>query len=118
MMRSGTITEQSRESKLVEVWCDVGGTFTDCFVVFPDGKRLRRKVLSHGRVPSFVRDSFEEFRWRDRTKCEDPDRFWEGCIGKAFDRQMNLLGAVRCIGFTSGTGEFQAVRLDREFADG
>ena len=118
MTRSGTITEQSSECKLVEVWCDVGGTFTDCFVVFPDGKRLRRKVLSHGRVPSFVRDSFEEFRWRDRTKCEDPDRFWEGCIGKAFDRQMNLLGAVRCIGFTSGTGEFQAVRLDREFSDG
>jgi len=99
------------------VWCDVGGTFTDCFVVFPDGKRLRRKVLSHGRVPSFVRESSEEFRWRDRTRCADPDRFWVGCVGKAFDRQMNLLGSVRCIGFKSGAGEFQVVRADREFAE-
>ena len=110
--------QRSSVSELIEVWCDVGGTFTDCFVVLPDGKRLRRKVLSHGRVPSFVRESSEEFRWRDQTRCADPNRFWVGCVGKAFDRQMNLLGAVRCTGFTSGTGEFQAVCLGREVSEG
>ena len=31
-------------------WLDVGGTFTDCLALRPDGELLRRKVLSSSRV--------------------------------------------------------------------
>lgn len=99
---------------MIEVWCDVGGTFTDCYVVKPDGMRLRTKVLSHGRVLSFVRDRQGEFQWRDSSRSKDPDRFWLGCIGIAMDRSLRQLGRVRCVEFEGKSGCFRIVGDENE----
>lgn len=99
---------------MIEVWCDVGGTFTDCYVVKPGGGWLRTKVLSHGRVLSFVRCRQGEFVWRDSSRCGDPDRFWEGCLGVAMDRTFNQLGKVRCEGFEGKSGCFRISGVEGE----
>ncbi|HEY2413069.1 MAG TPA: hydantoinase B/oxoprolinase family protein [Pirellulaceae bacterium] len=60
-----------------QFWLDVGGTFTDCLARTPDGKLLRRKVLSSGvtkgrpaagSTTSLICDSGRD----------EPDSFWRG----------------------------------------
>ena len=47
----------------LNVWIDVGGTFTDCIITAPDGNRSQGKVLSSGliRCTSFTLRSSTEF---------------------------------------------------------
>lgn len=59
-------------------WIDVGGTFTDCVAVGPDGRWRQRKVLSSAAVKGVaVRNG--ERSWRDLSRAE-PHGFWNGAV--------------------------------------
>ena len=65
------------ESGLWQFWIDVGGTFTDCQAVDPEGNSHEAKELSSGIVKSQLRDVLKiPTRW-----FVDPDAgndFWVG----------------------------------------
>lgn len=61
-----------------KVWVDVGGTFTDCFVVRPDGLRLRGKVLSSGRTKATISDQSSRSTLFDLSFRNMPEDFWNG----------------------------------------
>ena len=68
------------------VWADVGGTFTDCFVIDSAGMRVK-KVLSSGVMRATIvgrpeRDSLQ----LDLGRRDTPDDFWTGA-------QLSLLDA-------------------------
>ncbi len=48
----------------IKLFVDTGGTFTDCIARFPDGKTIRRKVLSHGAVRSMILEKTGEASYR------------------------------------------------------
>jgi len=72
-------------------WLDVGGTFTDCLARTPDGRLLRRKVLSSatvkGRVVRAARG--EVFIAPDISV---PDGFWAGYILFLLDENGTEVG--------------------------
>lgn len=60
-------------TKKWKIAIDTGGTFTDCLATSPDGRILRRKVLSTGRLRGIVQENIDERRlivsekWEIRT---------------------------------------------------
>src|SRR4051812_18085371 len=60
---------------LWQFWLDVGGTFTDCLAQSPDGKLLRRKVLSSGVTKGEAAEGSTTSLIRDPTR-DEPDGFW------------------------------------------
>lgn len=101
-------------SSLAQVWCDVGGTFTDCFVVRPAGQVLRTKVLSHGRVPGRIQAWENSHTLIDPERREDPDRFWIGARIYLLDRLGSRIAEGVCSGFDARMG---AISLDSPLAD-
>ena len=95
-----------------QVWCDVGGTFTDCFVVQPDGQRHYTKVLSSGVVKGSVERWIAETVFRDPARCQDPNGFWVGSDIRWTDQGGKIAGSQRCVGFDAATGTFQLAAVD------
>jgi 5-oxoprolinase (ATP-hydrolysing) len=87
-----------------QVWCDVGGTFTDCFVVLPDGTKRFTKVLSNGVVKGTVDEWMDEVTFRDPLRRGDPEGFWQGAKINWLDLQGNTLESQVCVGFCSQQG--------------
>jgi len=67
--------------RLTEVWADVGGTFTDCFVVGPDQIRQSIKILSSGRVRAVVVDIIGN-QVVIESSVDDVDGFWCGATAE------------------------------------
>ncbi len=99
-------------SKLAQVWCDVGGTFTDCFVVLPSGQRLNTKVLSSGVVKGTAESWLNENTFIDSTRCNDPEGFWIGADVRWLDDKGAVLATHRCAGFVANSGAFSIERKD------
>jgi 5-oxoprolinase (ATP-hydrolysing) len=59
-----------------EVWCDVGGTFTDCFLVSSNGERKRIKVLSSGLIKGHLQAVTSEKSFVDASRRKEPQGFW------------------------------------------
>lgn len=91
-------------SSLTQVWCDVGGTFTDCFVAKPDGHLMRTKVLSHGRVPGRIHAWENPRTLNDPMRRIDPDGFWIGAKIHVLDRFGKRIDDSVVVGFDSKTG--------------
>lgn len=60
-----------------QFWLDVGGTFTDCLARTPEGRLLRRKVLSSGIVKGHASLGSAPNSVIDPLRTE-PDGFWIG----------------------------------------
>lgn len=60
-----------------QFWFDVGGTFTDCLAVAPDGQRQHLKVLSSARVQGQVAPGSRRRRLHDPCRRQ-PRGFWIG----------------------------------------
>src|SRR5438132_1108576 len=58
-----------------QFWLDVGGTFTDCLARTPDGRLLRRKVLSSGVIKGVAASGSTAAGLLDPARIE-PDGFW------------------------------------------
>ena len=57
---------------------DVGGTFTDCVGVAPDGRLKVFKTLSSGQTKGVVADVIDTSTIVDPARCLDPPGFWDG----------------------------------------
>src|SRR5262249_39440994 len=104
-MQVTNMTETGNRSRW-EFWIDVGGTFTDCFALSPDGRLLQYKLLSSGVTKGVVGDDSTGDRIIDPARRRDPSEFWNGyelrlldavgtvvassCIS-AFDRDAGML---------------------------
>src|SRR5438876_7180263 len=64
-------------------WLDVGGTFTDCLARAPDGRVLRRKVLSSA-ITKGRATALGETELHDPTRNE-PSIFWSGYTLRLLD---------------------------------
>jgi 5-oxoprolinase (ATP-hydrolysing) len=106
------LEQKSVSSKLAQVWCDVGGTFTDCFVVLPSGQRLNTKVLSSGVVKGTAESWHNENTFIDSTRCMDPDGFWIGANVRWLDDLGTVIATHRCTGFNASSGAFSIDQLD------
>ena len=86
----------------IQVWCDVGGTFTDCIVRFPDGQLQSIKVLSHGVVQGTIvrRDADQRIAVSGRNA--DPDGFWSGATLCFFDSHGSRCGESICSDYRGG----------------
>src|SRR6185369_7482013 len=69
-----------------QFWLDVGGTFTDCLARMPDGKLLRRKVLSSGVTKGQVANGSTTSIICDLAR-DEPVGFWRHyCVQLVDDR--------------------------------
>jgi 5-oxoprolinase (ATP-hydrolysing) len=106
-MTEKVTNHQPQRLTLCEVWCDVGGTFTDCFLVCPDQPLRCIKVLSTGVVKGRVA------RWRDSNTFIDPDRipapdgFWSNSLLRWLDRDGNVFATESCFDSRYIDGQIQ-----------
>lgn len=98
--------EPSSPKEGYQVWCDVGGTFTDCFVADPAGAVWSTKVLSHGRMPGTIDTWLDQHTWVDASRRGDPPDFWRGCPVAWLDRSGQRIGHSVCIAFDPSLGSF------------
>lgn len=82
-----------------QVWVDVGGTFTDCFVLAPNGKRFRGKVLSSGickcAVDTLISQSIVTATNTSQLLDSLPDNFWNGASLAVTTRSGNVSSSVK-----------------------
>lgn len=84
-------------------WIDVGGTFTDCYVLSPDEPRQRIKVLSSGLVPvSCARHSSANILLAPEL-AGDADNFWVGATVRCFNARRELVGDAHIVGSSPET---------------
>src|SRR6056297_3480955 len=99
---------------MIEMWADVGGTFTDCFV--KEGQALRAiKVLSSGATKGTVQASGSGPRTNrvvDSLRIGDPDRFWVGFTLRLLDQTGELIASAKVTAFDPSQGSLQ---LERRF---
>ena len=89
--------------RITEVWADVGGTFTDCFVVGADSMRQSTKVLSSGCVRAKV-VAVAGRCVRVDSSLYDVDGFWCGASAEFLGHGKN-----------GSTGEpFRVIGFDRQ----
>ncbi|MCY3005966.1 MAG: hydantoinase B/oxoprolinase family protein [Planctomycetota bacterium] len=93
-------------SGIYQVWCDVGGTFTDCFVTEPGGQRLRLKVLSHGRMPGSIDRWCGENAWVDARCIGQPEGFWVSSAVIFSNAEQRPIAQAICRNFDGSTGRF------------
>lgn len=85
---------------VVSIWADVGGTFTDCFVV-RDWRRTATKVLSSGLVYASVISNQSPSTLRLKSfPASDVENFWVGAKVSSIDDDGN----AKWIGRVTGNG--------------
>ncbi len=96
---------------MIEVWADVGGTFTDCFVT-RDGRCTVTKVLSSGivRVPVLERVEATGVRI-GQLPGPAIDRFWVGASIAEIDPDGSRRVIGQATGFQTNRGQ---IETDRE----
>jgi 5-oxoprolinase (ATP-hydrolysing) len=107
---------KERLSSLIDVWCDVGGTFTDCFVVLSDGRRLATKVLSNGVVKGRVERQEGSGCWIDKARALEPNGFWDNATIRWIDDLGQPISESRCIEHNAIDGRLRtasAIPIDR-----
>lgn len=72
-------------SQTFQVWCDIGGTFTDCIIVSPDGTEKSTKVLSHGVLYCQAISTHQPNRIFVESLRHYPQNFWNGAAIRALD---------------------------------
>ncbi|MBI1901598.1 MAG: hydantoinase B/oxoprolinase family protein [Planctomycetia bacterium] len=87
-----------------QFWIDVGGTFTDCFALSPDGRLLRHKLLSSGVTKGSAGDGSKGDRIVDPARGRDPPEFWDGYELRLLDSAGNVTAASRVLSFDRDTG--------------
>ena len=79
-----------------QFWIDVGGTFTDCLGVAPDGTLTQFKTLSSGLcrgTPQTIKSTILV----DERRESDPDGFWDGCRCRLRDRSGQVIHESRIV---------------------
>ena len=91
-----------------QFWIDVGGTFTDCLALSPDGQQRQSKILSSGlskgRIVNASGNGFQ-----DPNRRDDPPGFWNGATIKFYDSQGQLVSENRVESFDNATGAIECL---------
>ena len=87
-----------------QFWIDVGGTFTDCIGIDPDGRLRQHKTLSSGITKGTVAKSPSPTCFVDPHRGKDPPGFWNGSSIRLFDRSGRCIASstVECFSGDSG----------------
>src|SRR5205823_4660101 len=86
-----------------QFWLDVGGTFTDCLARAPDGRLLRRKVLSSAVTKGTVGEKSSAAAIVDFTRNE-PDSFWKGYHVRLLDERGMAIGESTAVDSCAADG--------------
>jgi 5-oxoprolinase (ATP-hydrolysing) len=89
-----------------EFWIDVGGTFTDCLALAPDGRLLSRKVLSSGVTKGSVTSTPSPSNFLDEARAGDPENFWREYEVRFTDSAGAVLSRAQVTSFDCRTGVF------------
>ena len=82
---------------MIQIWCDVGGTFTDCFAIWSNGLRKSTKVLSSGITKGRIERLQGPFEFVDTVRCQEPCNFWVGATVRLLDRSGKPILESRCV---------------------
>ena len=91
-----------------QFWIDVGGTFTDCLAVRPDGRLVRHKVLSSGVTKGAAAIGSSRQVIVDPSRISDPASVWTGCPLRLVDEHGRIVARSKIASFERETG---AMRL-------
>jgi 5-oxoprolinase (ATP-hydrolysing) len=97
-------TVDPNPTETFQVWCDVGGTFTDCFVLDPNGTLRCTKVLSSGRTKGSVQRWIDDCSFEDPARRQDPAEFWIGATLHWIDDRGQTVARSTCTEFDHQTG--------------
>jgi 5-oxoprolinase (ATP-hydrolysing) len=86
-----------------QFWIDVGGTFTDCIAVTPDGELRQFKTLSSGVTKGTI-DDIRNDEFGDLRRTADPDHFWLGAELRLFSASADLLHVTTVSAFDAASG--------------
>ncbi len=92
---------------MIEVWCDVGGTFTDCFVELPNQPRRSIKVLSSGIVKGQIDRVVGSNEIIDSNRTYPCDGFWIGARFHLLDLDGRRVWESTCIDHELVTGRLR-----------
>ena len=90
-----------------QFWLDVGGTFTDCLARAPDGRVLRRKVLSSAVTKGRINKGFRGCVFLEPVESF-PENFWAGYKLRVFGAGGRLIGEADVL---SSAVRSEALRL-------
>ena len=91
----------------VAFWIDVGGTFTDCFARWPDGRLSRHKLLSSGITKGSAAPGSTSTCLVDPLRKGDPVHFWQGYRLRLLDSTGQTLATTTVDHFDAATGTLQ-----------
>jgi len=90
--------------RLWQFWIDVGGTFTDCLAVRPDGTMLRQKVLSSGVTKGSVGEGSTPDCIIDLLRSDDAADLWRGYQLRLVDADGEIIEETTVQRFDAKTG--------------
>src|SRR5262245_38557251 len=96
-----------------EFWIDVGGTFTDCLAMCPDGSQRRHKLLSSGVTKGRVGAGSSRDTVVDVQRCGDPPGFWVGWQISIVDESGCQTDAATVTDFDAATRRLRVRGLTR-----
>ena len=97
---------ESSNSNRWQFWIDVGGTFTDCLGVSPEGDEHLAKVLSSGATKGTIHEWLSPSSFAIQKRAGDGEDFWSGAEVRFFDANGAQLGKSVVEVFDESTGEF------------
>jgi 5-oxoprolinase (ATP-hydrolysing) len=87
-----------------QFWIDVGGTFTDCLAVRPDGTMLREKVLSSGVIKGSVGEGGASDCLVDPLRRGDAADLWQGYRLRLLDAEGGVVEETTVERFDAAAG--------------
>jgi 5-oxoprolinase (ATP-hydrolysing) len=104
-------------SSIWQFWIDVGGTFTDCIGVSPQGVLHQHKTLSSGTTKGTVSRTQSATHFSDPSRSHDPSDFWNGCQLRLLNSAGECVSASIIRTFSADGGTFET-ETDLPFATG
>ena len=89
-----------------QFWIDVGGTFTDCIGVAPDGVQRQFKTLSSGVTRGTVGTVGSKRSFSDPVRSDDPGGFWTGATLVLPDNDGRPVATSTVTSFDADEGTF------------
>lgn len=86
---------------------DVGGTFTDCIGIDPQGRLQQYKTLSSGMTKGTVAAVLSSNSFRDPLRSADPDGFWTGSTVHLLNQDHQRIGTAVVSRFVPADGTLE-----------
>ena len=94
-----------------QFWIDVGGTFTDCIAVAPDGSEHQGKVLSSGMTKGSITNWVDSLEFVAERFKASGEGFWNGAEVTFLNEQGQKISRRHVVEFDQSRGSF---KLDQQ----